>query len=82
VVATEITRRVLTGLAEALPEEGRNLITRVDIKRGWGETVMVRVYSGALGGQPSELKAIFKAAIDEVLGDERHDVQVVWDYQT
>jgi hypothetical protein len=82
-VSTDITRRVLTGLASALPEEGRNLITRIDIKRVWGDATQVKIYAGAsLGHEPVELKPIFKKAVDDALGHQRHLVDIAWDYHS
>jgi hypothetical protein len=82
VVATDVTKRVLIGLANALPEEGYNFITRIDIGRGWGDTVLVKIHaSSSLQHEPVDLRSAYKKAIGEVLGDERHLVQLEWDYQ-
>jgi hypothetical protein len=82
-VASDITRRVLTGLASVLPQEGRNLITRIDISRAWGDAIQVKIYAGAsLEHEPVELRPIFKKAVDDALGQQRHLVEIVWDYRS
>jgi hypothetical protein len=82
-VATGVTKRVLTGLANALPEEGYNFITRIDIGRGWGETILVTIYASALlQHQSLDIRKMYKEAIDEVLVGERHLVQFEWDYHS
>jgi hypothetical protein len=81
-VAPDVTRRVLAALAKALPDEGRNLITRVEITKGWGDAIHVRIFSGASRtSEPMELRGIFTEAIDEALRDERHLVSLEWDYR-
>ena len=37
---------VLLGLSEVLPEAGHNVLTGVDMRTGWGETILVTVRSG------------------------------------
>jgi hypothetical protein len=40
------TRRVLLGLSEVLPEAGHNVLTAIDMRKGWGDTIFVTVRSG------------------------------------
>jgi hypothetical protein len=82
-VATGVTKRVLSGLANAMPEKGYNFITRIDIGRGWGDMILVTIYSSALlQHEPLDFRKMFKQAVDEVLADERHLVQFEWDYHS
>jgi hypothetical protein len=82
-VATGVTKRVLIGLANALPQEGYNFITRIDIGRGWGDAILVTIHASAsLQHQPLDIRTVYKEVIDEVLAGERHLVQFEWDYHS
>src|ERR1035441_575940 len=37
-----MTKRVLTAVAQVLPDEGPDHLTRLDIRRGWGDVLNVR----------------------------------------
>lgn len=81
--ATDVKKRVLIGLADALPVEGYNFITRIDIGRGWGNTILVTIYASALlQHEPLDMRKMCKEAVDEVLAGERHLVQFEWDHHS
>ena len=74
-----MTKRVLSAIAQVLPDDGHHYLTKVDIRRGWGDilnvqlhTTMPRTESGREFGQK------LREAIDEALRDERHFVEIVW----
>lgn len=76
-VAVSTTRRVLEAVARVLPVNGDDVVTRVDVRDGWGGAVHVRVHSrlaraeaGSLG---PELRAAMAAAVPG-----RHTVEIVW----
>jgi hypothetical protein len=80
-VDVDVTRSLLLGLADALPDEGHNLITRIDIRKGWGNAISVRIHAGASAQHgPIDVKRQFKKAVDDAMGTERHLVMVEWDY--
>ncbi|HUC06317.1 MAG TPA: hypothetical protein VL961_13010 [Acidimicrobiales bacterium] len=83
-VTVDITKRILTAIAGALPEDGRlNVVTRIDVRRGWGNTIYVEVYSGLESDAlpiDRTLEKVFTAAVDSALGEERHQVRVHWNY--
>lgn len=75
----ELTKQVLLELAEALPAEGYNLITGLEMHTGWADTIYVTIRSGASPlGNRDELRARFTAAVASALGDARHHIQVHW----
>jgi hypothetical protein len=74
------TRRVLLELAEALPLEGTNVLTGVDMRTGWGDTIFVTLRSGIPPHENrQEVETRYKMAVVVALGDARHQIQVKWD---
>jgi hypothetical protein len=74
------TRRVLLGLAEALPLQGHNILTGVEMRTGWGDTIFVTVRSGVTPQENrQEVETRYKMAVVAALGDARHHIQVKWD---
>jgi hypothetical protein len=63
------TRRVLLELSEALPLEGHNVLTGVDMRTGWGETIFVTLRSGIpRQGNRHEVETRYKRAVAAALG--------------
>jgi hypothetical protein len=81
-VDVDITRSILLGLANALPDEGENLITRLDIRKGWGDAIAVHIHTGApvQAENAQNVRAVLKRAIGEAMGDQRHIVVFDRDY--
>ncbi len=74
------TRRVLLELAEALPLEGHNVLTGVDMRTGWGGTIFVTVRSGISRYENRHVvETRYKMAVVAALGAARHQIQVKWD---
>ena len=74
------TRRVLLGLSEVLPEAGHNVLTGVDMRTGWGDTIFVTLRSGIPPHENrQEVETRYKMAVVVALGDARHQIQVKWD---
>lgn len=74
-----MTKRVLSAIAEVLPDDGHNYLTKVDIRRGWGDVLNVQLHTTmprTEGGR--ELGEKLRDAIDKALRDERHLVEIVW----
>jgi RNA binding exosome subunit len=74
-----MTKRVLSAIAQVLPDDGHNYLTKVDIRRGWGDVLNVQLHttmSRTEGGRALGEK--LRDAIDEALRDERHVVEIVW----
>ena len=75
----ELTKQVLLELAEALPAEGYNLITGLEMYTGWANTIYVTIRSGSSPlSNRDDLRARFTAAVASALGNARHHVQVHW----
>ncbi|MGO8860998.1 MAG: hypothetical protein ACLQRH_09555 [Acidimicrobiales bacterium] len=74
------TRSVLLGLSEVLPEAGLNVLTGVDMRAGWGDTIFVTVRSGIPRHENrEEVGSRYKMAVAVALGAARHQIQVKWD---
>ena len=74
----EEMKRALTAIAEGLPDLDHNYLTKVDISRGWGDILNVRLHttlphSEAWRGFGDQVRS----ALDETLADERHHVEIV-----
>jgi hypothetical protein len=74
-----VTRRVLHALATALPEEGHDLLTGVEIRDVWGGAVLVRLHTAherSVGVQPKVED--LRRAVQLALEGHRHRVEVAW----
>jgi hypothetical protein len=75
----EMTRRVLSAIAQVLPDDDHHYLTKVDIRRGWGDVLNVRLHTTMTrteGGR--ELGQKLRDAVGEALEHERHLVEIVW----
>ena len=74
-----MTKSVLSAIAQVLPDDGHDYLTKLDIRRGWGNVLYVRLHTTV---PPSEAGREFggrlRDAIREALGEERHSVEIVW----
>lgn len=68
-------RLVLTALADALPPEGNDVVTRIDIHRGWGDVIQIRIHSRL--ARDAELAGSFRRAVAAKL-EARHRIEIVW----
>ena len=77
----DLTRRVLLGLSEALPAEGQNVLTGIDMRTGWGDIIFVTVRSdiSPLHGR-DDVGNRYKVAVAAALGAARHHIEVTWDH--
>lgn len=71
---------MLGALAEALPDEGRNVITRVEFADGWGDMFHIRLHTVVprLGEAGERLVDEVRTRIAEAVGARRHYVEIVW----
>ena len=72
-VGVEITRRVFVAIADAHPDGSAYEISRVDIRRGWGNVVNVTIHGG---GDPQGHGRVIREAIERALETERHSVRL------
>jgi hypothetical protein len=74
-----MTKRVLSAIAQVLPDDGHNYFTKVDIHPGWGNILHVRLHmTMPISEARRKLGDQLRHAIGEALGDERHSVDIVW----
>lgn len=78
VVTGHVAKRVLAAVADALPDEGDGVLTRLELRDSWGGSVLVRVHSMLLRTDDEQLHARVGSAVAQALGDRRHVVEVVW----
>lgn len=84
-VAPDLTKLILHAVADALPGEGgHNLLTRLEIQKGWGDAINIELYSTIDPADPTRrtIEQHIKAAIDAALDQERHNVRFHWQYST
>ena len=79
VVTTHLARRVLQALAAALPDEGNDVLTGVEIRDSWGSAVLVRIHT-LHDRSPDGLMLAndLRAAAEEALEGHRHRVEIAW----
>jgi hypothetical protein len=74
-----MTKRLFSAIAQALPDDGRDYLTKLVIRRGWGNVLNVQLHTTLPRSEAGrELGDQLRAAIAEVLGEERHHVEIVW----
>src|ERR1035441_3087036 len=78
----DLMRRVLLELSEALPAEGHNVLTGIDMRTGWADIIFVTVRSAMspLHGR-DDVGNRYKMAVAAALGAARHHIEVKWDHR-
>ncbi len=76
-VEPETTDLVRQAVARALSSVGGDVVTRVEVRRGWGDALHVRIHSRLPRGADVELGRRLRATVDEVVPG-RHTVEIVW----
>jgi hypothetical protein len=77
VVAGLTTREVLQAVARTVPETGEDLVTRVDIRDGWGGVVHIRVHTLLRRGADEEFARRLRQEVARAV-NVRHRVEIVW----
>jgi hypothetical protein len=74
------TKHILSAIADALPDDGRIYITKVEIHPGWGDIVNIRLHAPAVRSEavPEEWRTL-RSGISSALGEMRHSVDIVWE---
>jgi hypothetical protein len=78
VLRSGTTKRVFHALANAVPEDGWSAISALNLRRGWGNVVDVRVHTPLSLGQREEM-APLQLAIEVALAEYRHRVEIIWE---
>jgi hypothetical protein len=74
-----MTKRILSAIAQVLPDDDQNYLTKIDIRRGWGDVLNVRLHTTMPRTEYGrEFGQRLREAIGEALGEERHLVEIVW----
>jgi hypothetical protein len=71
-----VTKRILEAIAEVLPDDGHHHISRLDVRRGWGNILNIRIHATTTAGEG--LKVKLREAIEKAVGDQRHSIEIVW----
>jgi len=71
-----MTKKVLAAIAEVLPDNGHHHISRLDVRRGWGDILNIRLHATTADGEG--LEARLREAIEKAVGDQRHSIEIVW----
>jgi hypothetical protein len=72
VVDAQVSKEVLRALADAHPDGGSFVVTKVEIHRGWGDLVNVTIFAGSDLG----LGRTVREAVELALGTERFRVRL------
>ena len=75
-VEAKLTKEVLQALADAHPEGGSFVVTKVEIHRGWGDLVNVTIFAGPDQGNAAGLGRALRDAVERALGPERFLVRL------
>ncbi len=71
------TREVLEAVARTIPDTAEGVVTRVDIRDGWGGAVHVRVHTLRRRGEDEEFGRRLRQEVAEAVRV-RHLVEIVW----
>jgi hypothetical protein len=72
-VGVDVTRRVFMAIAGAHPDGSAYEISRVDVRRGWGDIVNVTIHGGR---DPQGHGRVIREAVERALETERHSVRL------
>ncbi len=73
VVAAKVSKEVLRAVADAHPDGGNFVVTKVEIHRGWGDLVNVTIFAGT---NPDGTARHVRDAVEQALGSERFRVRL------
>lgn len=81
-MTSDLKRRVLLRLTEALQDEGVNALRDLELYRGWGDVIYVRIHTGISPSfaHRNRLRPFFEAAVSSALSPIRHSVEIRWSY--
>lgn len=76
VVEAKVSKEVLRALADADPDGGNFVVTKVEIHRGWGDLVNVTIFAGAHPEGTAGHGRDIRDAVERALGSERFRVRL------
>jgi hypothetical protein len=77
VVAASEGKQVLQAVAGSLPDDGENVLTKLELYEGWGDILVVRLHVADRAGDRGLAKRVRESVTDAV-GERRHQVEIVW----
>lgn len=75
-VEAKVSKQVLQALADAHPEGGRFVVTKVEIHRGWGDLINVTIFAGPDPDNNGRHGRDVRNAVERALGLERFRVRL------
>jgi hypothetical protein len=77
--ATDLSSRIFVARTEAFSGAGFDLVTQVEVWRGWGDIYIVSVHTGLSQAEASpDLRLTIQQVIATLLEDSRHKVEIRW----
>jgi hypothetical protein len=74
-----VTKCALSVIAEVLPDDGHGHLTKIDIRRGWGNVLNIRLHTTMPRTEAGQrFGDQLRNAMSQALGDERLSVEIVW----
>ena len=79
-MTSDLKRRVLLRLTEALQDEDVNALRDIELYRGWGDVIYVRIHTDISPSfeHRNRLRSLFEAAVSSALSPNRHSVEIRW----
>lgn len=78
-VVLDLSSAVMDAIDAILPNDGRHLVQRVHVSRGWGGTLFVNVYAGISEDDAGiALRGAILKVVAGVMDDRRHTVKIIW----
>jgi NOL1/NOP2/fmu family ribosome biogenesis protein len=79
-MTSDLKRHVLLRLTEALQDEDVNALRDLELYRGWGNVIYVRIHTGISPSfeHRNRLRSLFEAAVSSALSPNRHSVEIRW----
>jgi hypothetical protein len=75
-VGTEVNKRILHALADALTDGTDYAFAGIDVRQGWGGIVSVTIYGETDEGVPGAPGRALLQAVEAAMGTERHIVKL------
>ncbi len=75
-VEAKVSKEVLRAVADAHPDGGSFVVTKVEIHRGWGDLVNVTIFAGTNPGGTVRHGRDVRDAVERALGSERFRVRL------
>lgn len=75
-VRADLSKRVLHALADAVADDPGYAFTGIDIREGWGDTVVVTIYGESIDGTPGPGGRALVPAVEAAIDPDRRTVRL------